>query len=97
MAEKRAAKKTSPTVRKERGLRKLSTLLGELRLLGALSEASPGIFRWKSRAFLHFHYFPDGTLIADARVQGTDWKKFDVTTQEGRSKLMTAIRHSITE
>jgi hypothetical protein len=92
-----AKDKTKPAIRKERGLRKLSALLTELRSLDALSETSPGVFRWKSRAFLHFHYFPDGTLVADVLVQAGDWAKFDVTTRTGQQQLIDAVHRAIAE
>ena len=95
MAENRPVTKTSPAIRKERGLRKLSTLLAELRTMDALSEIRPGNFQRKSRALLHFHYHPDGTLIADVRLR--HWERFDVTTRKGQDKLIAAIRQSITE
>ena len=90
-----AKDKTKPAIRKERGLKKLSALLTELRSLEALSETGPGNFRWKSRAFLHFHYLPDGTLVADARVQAGDWAKFDVTVRTGQKQLVDAIHRAI--
>ena len=94
MAEDRPVTKTSPAIRKERGLRQLSTLLAQLRALDALSEVRPGNFQRKSRAFLHFHYHPDGTLIADVRFE--DWERFDVTSRTGQDELIAAIRQSIT-
>ncbi len=86
-------KKTAPMVRKERGLKTLSTLLGKLRTIDALSEVRPGNFRRNARAFLHFHYHPDGKLIADVRF--SDWERFDVTSRKGQDKLITAIRQVI--
>ena len=97
MAKNQKPARSTPAQRKERGLKKLATLLTELRSFGALREASPGIFRWKSRAFLHFHYFPDGTLIADARIHGDDFQKFDVTTPTGQAEFLTAICKAIGE
>ena len=93
MVKTQSGKKTAPTIRKERGLRKLSTLLAKLRAIDALSEVRPGNFQRKARAFLHFHYHPDGKLIADVRL--SVWEKFDVTTRKGQDKLITAIRRLI--
>ena len=93
MVKTQPVKKTVPMIRKERGLKKLSTLLGELRAIDALSEVRPGNFQRNARAFLHFHYHPDGKLIADVRL--SDWEKFDVTSRKGQDKLITAIRQLI--
>jgi len=87
----------TPAERKERGLKKLRALLNELLETDALDEKSPGVFRWKSRAFLHFHYLLDGSFVADARIGGDDFHKFDVTTPPGQAVFLAALRDTIGE
>ena len=85
----------TPAERKERGLKKLRSLLTELRSIDALSEASPGIFRCEARAFLHFHYLLDGTFVADARIGGDDFQKFDVNTPAEQTNFLATLREAI--
>ena len=69
----------------------------ELRTIEALREVKPGIFQWRSRPFLHFHYLPDGALAADVRLGSDSWQKFDVTNEAGRARLIAAIRQAVAE
>ena len=50
-------------------LRRLTPILERLRALPDLREKGPGVFYWRSRAFLHFHEDPTG-LFADVRAMG---------------------------
>lgn len=70
----------------------LEPLLAEIRRLPGLSERSRGVFYAKGRAFLHFHEDPKG-LFADIRADdGSDFDRFDVTTAEGRARLLDTTR-----
>ena len=74
------------------GLRKLSGLLAELRALRALREGRPGSFEHGSRPFLHFHYHPDGEIIADVRISNSGFTRFDVSAPTGQEDLLSAVR-----
>lgn len=43
-------------------------------------EKKPGVFYWKSQAFLHFHEDPTG-LFVDIRTED-DWERFPVGTPD---------------
>ena len=58
----------NPRLRKEAGLRRLEPLLAELRAIDGLKERGAGVFCCKSRAFLHFHYYPSRDIVADIRL-----------------------------
>jgi hypothetical protein len=73
----------------------LDLLLAELRVLPGLIERSRGVFYRKGRAFLHFHEDPQG-LFADLRdVAGQDFERFDVTSTDGRKRLLAATRERL--
>jgi hypothetical protein len=58
----------------EQALSTMSGLLEELRALPGLRERKPGVFYYKSRAFLHFH--EDGDRIyADVRLEGSEFDR----------------------
>ena len=69
-------------------------LLGKLRAIDVLKEGQPGIFRWKSKAFLHFHYGHDN-IEADVRITDAGWTKFDVSRRAGQQALLRAIRKRV--
>jgi len=79
-------------VRREAGLERLACLLGELRSLDDLREKRRGTFSHRSRAFLHFHYHPGGEIVADARVSGDGFTRFDVSEEAGRLALLAEIK-----
>jgi hypothetical protein len=79
-------------VRREAGLKRLASLLEELRSLDGLGEKRPGTFSYRSRAFLHFHYHPRGEIVADARVSGDGFTRFDVSEEAGRQELLAEIK-----
>lgn len=90
---------TSPMIRKQAGLKRLASLLEELRVIDVMKENRPGIFRLKSKAFLHFHYHPDGNIVAEVRMAGPDfvdigdgWTRFEVWARTGQLALIGAIR-----
>jgi hypothetical protein len=85
---------TSPKARRRAGLRRLSSLLDELRALGELREGRPGTFQQGSRPFLHFHYHPDGTIVADVKLSSRGFSSFDVSDEAGQQEVLLAIeRH----
>lgn len=73
----------------ESALHELSWLLEELRLRSRLQERKPGVFYERGQARLHFHEDPTG-LFADLK-SGADWLRFDVTSDDGRIKLLRQI------
>jgi hypothetical protein len=73
----------------------LAPLLEELRGRPSLREDSPGVFYWKSRAFLHFHEDPGG-LYADVRL-GADFTRLPVTSSAQRSALLQRIDRHLSE
>jgi hypothetical protein len=99
--------KTSPILRRKAGLERLASLLDELRELSALREGRPGTFRYRSRDFLHFHYHPDGKIVADVRLSERALAgrsqphrsratravtRFDVSEEAGQQELLSAIQ-----
>ena len=82
---------TSPRLRRKAGLRQLASLLDELRALSELREGRPGTFQYGSRPFLHFHYYPDGTIVADVRLSKRGFTKFDVSEEAGQQEVLSAI------
>lgn len=70
-------------------LARLAPLLADLRERNALKEKRPGIFYWKSRAFLHFHEDPAG-LFADVRLED-DFDRFAVTSRKQQNTLLRRI------
>jgi len=75
-------------------LAELSTLLEQLRAVPGLAERKPGIFYRGSRAFLHFHEDPAG-IFADAKINGREFERVDVTTTGQRQALIRAVRSAL--
>ena len=75
-------------------LRQLESLIGELRQLPGLSERKSGIFYRGSKAFLHFHEDASG-LFADAKLDGSVFERFTVSTAEGKRRLARAVRAAL--
>lgn len=91
-----------PAVRKQAGLLRLADLLAALDALPGLKRQSPGIYRWRSRAFLHFHYHPTGEIVADVRAEvtgftdtGDGWQRLDVSKRAGQCKLLRVVSELI--
>jgi hypothetical protein len=70
-------------------LGRLSPLLARLRSRPDLREKRPGVFYWRSRAFLHFHEDPAG-LFADVRL-ADDFVRLPASTREQQSLLLRPI------
>ncbi len=89
--------KTSPRLRRRAGLKRIAPLLGELRALSELREGRPGTFRRGSRAFLHFHYHPDGQIVADVRLSDSGFTRFDVSEEGEQQELISTVRRCLGE
>ena len=74
-------------------LDRLEPLLGQLRAL-PLKETSRGVFYRGSKAFLHFHEDRAG-LFADARLDGVDFSRFEVSTHRQQATLVDAVRSAV--
>ena len=81
----------SPRLRRRAGLKRLASLLDGLRALSELREGRPGTFQHGSLPFLHFHYHPDGTIVADVRLSKRGFTQLDVSKQAGQQDLLSAI------
>ncbi len=79
---------TSPKLRGKAGLKRLASLLAGL---SELSERQRGTFHHGPRPFLHFHYHPDGTIVADARLSRRGVTQFDVSEEAGQQEVLSAI------
>ncbi len=88
---------TSPRLRRKVGLKRIATLLEELRLLSELRERRPGTFRRGSRPFLHFHYHPDGKIVADVRLSDCGFTRFDVSEEGEQQELISTVRRCLGE
>ena len=71
---------TMPHAR-ESGLQRLAPMLEQLRKIKALKEARPGIFRFRSKPFLHLHH-----LVAHVRLSAPEFDSLDHS--RGGRKLM---------
>ena len=65
-------------------------MLDELRKHSMLREPKPGIFYWKSKAFLHFHEDTAG-LFADVKLDGGTFTRHPVTTRKEQLALLARI------
>lgn len=86
-----AKPETSPRLRRKSGVKRLANLLDELREFTELHEPRPAKFEYESRPFLHFHYRPDGTIIADVRLSKRRFIPFDVSEDAGQREALEAI------
>ncbi len=74
----------------------LDPLLAELRSFPALVERKRGVFYRGSRAFLHFHEDRTG-MYADVRLErDDDFTRLRVSTRAERTRLLRAVRASLT-
>lgn len=75
-------------------IQRLSHLLDRIREFAALREKKPGIFYWKSRAFLHFHEHGDA-VFADVRLDGSDFTRLPCSTAQDQQALLECIRQRL--
>jgi hypothetical protein len=71
-------------------------LLRSLRGIDGLVEKRPGVFSYRSRAFLHFHADPSG-LYADVRLQGDDFERLPVHSRRQQRELVREVRAAMGE
>jgi hypothetical protein len=88
---------TSPKLRRRAGLRRLGPLLRELRALRELRERQPGAFHHGTGPFLHFHYHPDGSIIADVLLSRRGVTEFDVSDEAGQQELLSTIERYLND
>ena len=70
-------------------LARIAPLLEELRARRVLRERRPGVFEFKSRAFLHFHDDPSG-IFADVRL-AEGFVRLPVTSSSQQADLLERI------
>jgi hypothetical protein len=75
-------------------LDQLDDLLTKLRGQAGLVEKKRGTFYRKSSAFLHFHEDPEG-LFADAKLAGTEFERFRVSTAQERALLLRRVADAL--
>lgn len=68
----------------------LDSLLTEIRKYPSLVERKPGIFYFKSGAFLHFHEDVSG-LYADIKLDLKTFSRFPVTEKNQQQDLLVAL------
>jgi hypothetical protein len=79
----------------ESTLKELSPLLERLRTFHELAEKRPGVFYRKSKAFLHFHEYPEG-IFADVRLKlESPFARLPATTEAQQSVLLTEIERAL--
>jgi hypothetical protein len=78
-------------------LKKIETLLDEVRRVPGLVERTPGSFYRGSKGFLHFHDDPTG-MYADVRlVAGEDFVRLRVQTKAEQGSLLRQVRRAVGE
>ena len=70
---------------------RIEPLLKRLRNIDALKERKPGIYYFKSSAFLHFHEEGD-QVYADIKFEPPDFKRLPATTRDQQDELIKLIR-----
>lgn len=88
---------TSPRLRRRAGLARIAGLLDELRAFDELHEGRPGTFRLGSLPFLHFHYPPDGRIVADVRLADGGITRYDVSDEESQQEALSAIEQCLSD
>ncbi len=73
---------------------RIEPLLKRIRDINALKEKKPGIYYFKSSAFLHFH--EDGDQVyADIKFEPPDFKRLPATTRDQQDELIKLIRDKV--
>jgi hypothetical protein len=73
---------------------RIGALLDKIRNVEVLKEKTPGVFYWRSRAFLHFHE-DEGSLYADVRLDGPDFDRFCLDRSTDQNRLLRAIQRQV--
>ncbi len=75
-------------------LARIEPLLKRIRNISALKEKKPGIYYFKSSAFLHFH--EDGEQVfADIKFEPPNFKRLPATTSEQQDEVIRLIRDKV--
>ncbi len=81
----------------EEEIRGLEDVLAEIRSIqGLVEKPKPGLFKYRSQAFLHFHRFGD-KLCFDVKTANGD-RRVDVPTQRDatiRRELVRQVREAL--
>ncbi len=89
---------TMPHAR-ESGLKRLAPMLEQLRKIKALKEARPGIFRFRSKPFLHLHHLVAHVRLSAPEFDSLDhspgWSEINVATRSGQQTLVCAIKEHV--
>ena len=83
--------KNSAKQNRRDGLRRLANLLEALRSISDLREVSPGTFMHGSHRLLHFHYHPNGQIVADVRGSDGQVERIDVSDEDGQQEVLSII------
>ena len=72
----------------------IEPLLKDIRLMPGLVEKKPGVYYYKSRAFLHFHE-EDSDTFADVRLVEPEFQRLPCTTENQQKQLVVKIRNCL--
>jgi len=73
---------------------RIEPLLKRVRCIEGLKEKRPGIYYYKSSAFLHFHEDED-EIFADIKIEPPVFERLPVTTKHQQNILVKWIRDFI--
>ena len=73
---------------------RIEPLLQRIREISALKERKPGIYYYKSSAFLHVHE-DDSQVYADIKLEPPDFERLPVSTRSQQDKLIKLIRDKV--
>ena len=73
---------------------RIKPLLNRIRDFSEFKEKKPGIYYYRSKAFLHFHE-DDDQIFADIKLNPPDFTRLPVTTNEQQEELIRLIRASV--
>ena len=72
----------------------IEPLIDKIRAIAGLKEKKPGIFYYKSSAFLHFH--EDGDRVyADVKLVPPKFERMPVSSRNQQDKLLRKIKASV--
>jgi hypothetical protein len=77
------------------GLRRIAGLLEELRQVADLREVGTGTFMHGSHQLLHFHYHPDGEIVADVRGSDGQVERLDVSDEGGQQEVLAIVESCV--
>ena len=100
LALKQARKEISKPHARESGLKRLGPVLKQLRNMQVISEVKPGVYRCRSKPFLHFHHLTAHVRLDSPKFQATHrtgWFELDVSTTDAQATLVQAIKRHVFE